>query len=155
MAANSTSVSLLPEITVLAHPAQCTSLEQVRTPYILLQYVVMLFKESYLQYLSLLTPPAPCAPVLSDVILNCTSRCAAVTWSSSGMSADVFSVSAVNAQGGQLGCSSTNGSSCVVAGLQCGQTYTFSVNATQGQCTSGVSNTLQRQTGNKLQTIYS
>ncbi|XP_051984556.1 fibronectin type III domain-containing protein 7-like [Xyrauchen texanus] len=89
---------------------------------------------------------APCVPVLNDVALNCSSRSAVVMWSSSGLSPDVFSVSAVNIQGGQLDCGPLNGHSCVVDGLQCGQMYTFSVNATQGQCTSFANNTLQRQT---------
>ncbi|XP_073727799.1 uncharacterized protein fndc7rs1 [Misgurnus anguillicaudatus] len=88
---------------------------------------------------------APCAPVLSDAVLNCSSRSANVTWSGSASSGVVFSVSAVNTQGVRLGCGPLNGQSCVVDGLQCGQTYTFGVNATQGQCTS-TSNTLQRQT---------
>ncbi|XP_065133048.2 uncharacterized protein fndc7rs1 [Paramisgurnus dabryanus] len=88
---------------------------------------------------------APCAPVLSDAVLNCSSRSALVTWSGSAVSGVVVSVSAVNAQGVRLGCGPLNGQSCVVDGLQCGQTYTFGVNASQGQCTSA-SNTLQRQT---------
>lgn len=87
-------------------------------------------------------------PVLNDVALNCSSKSAVVNWSSSGSSLDVFSVSAVSAQGERLGCGIFNNRSCVVDGLQCGQTYTFSMNATQGQCTSA-SNTLQRETGNK------
>nr|XP_055057047.1 uncharacterized protein LOC129441425 [Misgurnus anguillicaudatus] len=91
---------------------------------------------------------APCAPVLSDAVLNCSSRSANVTWSGSVLSGVVVSVSAVNTQGVQLGCGPLNGQSCVVDGLQCGQTYMFAANATQGQCTS-TSNTLQRQTGNK------
>ncbi|XP_051554352.1 fibronectin-like [Myxocyprinus asiaticus] len=89
---------------------------------------------------------APCIPVLNDVALNCSSRSAVVMWSSSGLSPDVFSVSAVNIQGGQLDCGPLNGHSCVVDGLQCGHMYTFSVNATQGLCTSSANNTLQRQT---------
>ncbi|XP_051768215.1 fibronectin isoform X5 [Ctenopharyngodon idella] len=88
---------------------------------------------------------APCVPVLNDVALNCSSKSAVVNWSSSGSSLDVFSVSAVSAQGERLGCGIFNNRSCVVDGLQCGQTYTFSMNATQGQCTSA-SNTLQRET---------
>ncbi|XP_073671225.1 uncharacterized protein [Paramisgurnus dabryanus] len=88
---------------------------------------------------------APCAPVLSDAVLNCSSRSALVTWSGSALSGVVVSVSAVNTQGVRLGCGPLNGQSCVVDGLQCGQTYTFGMNATQGQCTSA-SNTLQRQT---------
>ncbi|XP_016396758.1 fibronectin-like [Sinocyclocheilus rhinocerous] len=87
---------------------------------------------------------APCVPVLNDVALNCSSRSAVVNWS--GLSLDALSVSAVSSQGEQLGCGVFNNGSCVVDGLQCGQTYTFSVNTTQGQCTSAASNTLQRET---------
>ncbi|KTF95187.1 hypothetical protein cypCar_00023202, partial [Cyprinus carpio] len=89
---------------------------------------------------------APCVPVLNDVALNCSSRSAVVNWSSSGLSLGAFSVSAVSTQGEQLGCGVFNNGACVVDGLQCGQTYTFTVNATQGQCTSAASNTLQRET---------
>uniref|UniRef100_A0A8C1ZXL3 Fibronectin type-III domain-containing protein n=1 Tax=Cyprinus carpio TaxID=7962 RepID=A0A8C1ZXL3_CYPCA len=89
---------------------------------------------------------APCVPVLNDVALNCSSRSAVVDWSSSGLSLGAFSVSAVSTQGEQLGCGVFNNGACVVDGLQCGQTYTFTVNATQGQCTSAASNTLQRET---------
>ncbi|XP_016147370.1 uncharacterized protein [Sinocyclocheilus grahami] len=89
---------------------------------------------------------APCVPVLNDVALNCSSRSAVVKWSSSGLSLGAFSVSAVSTQGEQLGCGVFNNGECVVDGLQCGQTYTFIVNATQGQCTSAASNTLQRET---------
>ncbi|XP_016319981.1 serine-rich adhesin for platelets-like [Sinocyclocheilus anshuiensis] len=87
---------------------------------------------------------APCVPVLNDVALNCSSRSAVVNWS--GLSLDALSVSAVSSQGEQLGCGVFNNGSCVVEGLQCGQTYTFSANTTQGQCTSAASNTLQRET---------
>ncbi|XP_016419796.1 uncharacterized protein LOC107749215, partial [Sinocyclocheilus rhinocerous] len=89
---------------------------------------------------------APCVPVLNDVALNCSSRSAVVKWSSSGLSLGAFSVSAVSTQGEQLGCGVFNNGECVVDGLQCGQMYTFIVNATQGQCTSAASNTLQRET---------
>ncbi|KAK2900552.1 hypothetical protein Q8A67_008667 [Cirrhinus molitorella] len=89
---------------------------------------------------------APCVPVLNDVALNCSSMSAMVNWSSSASSLDAFSVSAVSAQGEHLGCGVFNNRFCVVEGLQCGQTYTFSVNSTQGQCISAASNTLQRET---------
>ncbi|XP_049332485.1 G surface protein, allelic form 156-like isoform X4 [Astyanax mexicanus] len=88
---------------------------------------------------------APCEPSLDGVSLDCGSGSAVVVWSGSGQ-ADLYSVSAVDGQGDQLGCNSTQTQSCSVSGLRCGRTYAFSVTALRGQCTSAASNTLHTQT---------
>ncbi|KAI4885449.1 hypothetical protein NFI96_001413 [Prochilodus magdalenae] len=92
---------------------------------------------------------APCVPTLSDVVLNCSSGSALAVWSVAGSGsggADLYSASAVDGQGGELRCNNTQTASCIVFGLQCGRTYTFSVTAARGQCTSMASNTLQTHT---------
>ncbi|XP_066512710.1 fibronectin type III domain-containing protein 7-like [Hoplias malabaricus] len=88
---------------------------------------------------------APCVPTLSGVSLDCSSGSALAVWSGSG-GPDQYYVSAVDSQGGVLSCNNTQTLSCTVWGLHCGRTYTFSVTAAQGQCTSSASNTLQSQT---------
>ncbi|XP_066508134.1 fibronectin type III domain-containing protein 7-like [Hoplias malabaricus] len=88
---------------------------------------------------------APCVPILSGVSLDCSSGSALAVWSGSG-GADQYYVSAVDSQGGVLSCNNTQTLSCTVWGLHCGRTYTFSVTAAQGQCTSSASNTLQTKT---------
>ncbi|XP_036412774.1 mucin-5AC-like [Colossoma macropomum] len=92
---------------------------------------------------------APCVPTLSDVVLDCSSGSALAVWSGAGSGsggADLYTVSAVDGQGGQLSCNNTQTPSCTVWGLQCGRTYTFRLTASRGQCTSTASNTLQTRT---------
>ncbi|XP_072525550.1 uncharacterized protein [Salminus brasiliensis] len=90
---------------------------------------------------------ASCVPTLNDITLDCGSGSALASWSGAGLSgADLYSVSAVDNQGGQLSCNDTQTLSCTVWGLRCGRMYTFSVRAARGQCTSTASNTLQTHT---------
>ncbi|KAL7851296.1 hypothetical protein AOLI_G00216520 [Acnodon oligacanthus] len=92
---------------------------------------------------------APCVPTLSDVVLDCGSGSALAVWSGAGLGSggvDLYSITALDGQGEQLGCNNTQALSCTVWGLQCGRTYTFSLTAVGTQCTSTATNTLQTRT---------
>lgn len=57
-----------------------------------------------------------------------------------------YSASAVNAQGDRRQCNTTD-TSCTMAGLQCGTTYNFSVQASDGVCNSLRNPIVQRGIG--------
>lgn len=67
--------------------------------------------------------------------LDCVSGVATVTWSSSA-GADYYTVLA-EADGHDDSCTS-NGTSCQLTGLQCGEDYTVTVLAGDGDCNSSV-----------------
>ncbi|KAI5096119.1 hypothetical protein C0J45_14549, partial [Silurus meridionalis] len=88
---------------------------------------------------------APCSPQSLNVSLSCENNTATVSWSSSNGSLGYYA-SAVNAQGDIRQCNST-GTSCSIAGLQCGIVYNFTVQATNGVCNSSRSSEVQKKSG--------
>ncbi|KAI5609206.1 hypothetical protein C0J50_6208 [Silurus asotus] len=86
---------------------------------------------------------APCTPQSLNVSLSCENNTATVSWSSSNGSLGYYA-SAVNAQGDIRQCNST-GTSCSIAGLQCGIVYNFTVQATNGVCNSSRSLEVQKK----------
>lgn len=83
----------------------------------------------------LLPPPAPCDPTNVAAALNCVSGVVTVTWAASA-GAKYFTVLA-EAQGHVDSCNS-NGTSCDLTQLQCGEDYTVTVLAGDGKCNSSV-----------------
>ncbi|KAI7794726.1 fibronectin [Triplophysa rosa] len=74
----------------------------------------------------------PCARQSVSSFLDCASNSLNVNWAQDGTSLD-YSVLARPASGAVLSCT-TGTSSCIITGLQCGQTYTTVVTATNGEC---------------------
>lgn len=90
---------------------------------------------------------APCLPNMASVQIDCLSNSAWVMWNTSaGM--DVYTAVATDIDGRRYQCNST-GSMCPVLGLQCGRNYNFSVTASNAGCSSGVSNMMQSETGER------
>ncbi|KAJ8376161.1 hypothetical protein SKAU_G00067410 [Synaphobranchus kaupii] len=81
----------------------------------------------------------PCVPVLTEVEIDCLSESSAwVVWEES-VGAEQYTVTAEDSRGSVSQCA-TNDSTCSVPDLHCGQHYTFTVAASDRQCTSGPSN---------------
>ncbi|KAK1803500.1 hypothetical protein P4O66_020926, partial [Electrophorus voltai] len=88
---------------------------------------------------------APCAPRDLAVVTDCTSVTATLSWSASEGSRS-YIATAHRSNGDALQCSvlGTAGTSCGLAGLQCGETYNFSVQASDGTCTSAAGPPVQK-----------
>ncbi|XP_058265731.1 uncharacterized protein LOC131365857 [Hemibagrus wyckioides] len=84
----------------------------------------------------------PCAPLSLNVSVSCGNSSAALSWSTSRGSVWYYAM-AVNAQGDKHQCFTTN-TSCSMAGLQCGTTYNFSVQASDAVCNSSSSSIVQK-----------
>ncbi|KAK3546853.1 hypothetical protein QTP86_003744 [Hemibagrus guttatus] len=87
---------------------------------------------------------APCVPTLTSVEMDCLSNLAWVAWNTSA-GAESYTVLAMDNYRQRFQCKS-NDSMCAVSGLQCGKNYSFSLTATNAQCRSGDSNTIQSET---------
>ncbi|KAM3619311.1 uncharacterized protein V6R79_006036 [Siganus canaliculatus] len=85
---------------------------------------------------------APCAPVIQDHSLDCTSKHSVVTWVKDENAASVM-VNATSSLGHSASCSSSTDSSCVLDGLQCGHNYTVRAVARGAQCLSKPSSSFQ------------
>ncbi len=88
---------------------------------------------------------APCVPLMLDVEMDCLSDSAWLTWDESA-GAELYISTATDSDGQKYQCNSTE-SQCTVEQLQCGRFYNFSVIASNSQCDSPMSNTLQTETG--------
>lgn len=77
--------------------------------------------------------------------MDCLSDSASVMWAGVA-GASLYCVTAEDGAGGVQHCESS-GTGCLVTGLNCGQLYTFSLTASDGQCNSSLSNTLPSETG--------
>ncbi|XP_076840783.1 uncharacterized protein fndc7b [Brachyhypopomus gauderio] len=77
----------------------------------------------------------PCPPRGLAVVINCTSVTATLSWLASAGSHS-YVATALGPGGDELHCSVTAGTSCSMAGLQCGATYNFSVLASDRTCNS-------------------
>ncbi len=80
-----------------------------------------------------------------DVEMDCLSDSAWLTWDESA-GAELYISIATDSDGQKYQCNSTE-SQCTVEQLQCGRFYNFSVIASNSQCDSPMSNTLQTETG--------
>lgn len=89
---------------------------------------------------------APCVPLSLNVSMSCGNNSATLSWSSSNGSVSYYA-SAINAQGDKSQCNTTN-TSCTIAGLQCGISYNFSVQASDAVCNSTSSPVVQKGIGN-------
>ncbi|XP_053096527.1 uncharacterized protein LOC113530559 [Pangasianodon hypophthalmus] len=87
---------------------------------------------------------APCVPILKSVEIDCLSNSAWVVWNTSA-GAESYTAVATDSDRRYYQCNSSD-SMCPVPGLQCGRNYSFSLTATNAQCSSGVSNTIQSET---------
>ncbi len=88
---------------------------------------------------------APCVPLMLDVEMDCLSDSAWLTWEESA-GAELYIATATDSGGQEYQCNSTE-RQCTVEQLQCGRFYNFSVIASNSQCDSPMSNTLQTETG--------
>ncbi|XP_039902211.1 uncharacterized protein LOC120742836 [Simochromis diagramma] len=84
---------------------------------------------------------APCAPVIQDHSLNCSSNQALVTWVKDEDAMTVM-VNATSSMGYMQSCSSSSNNSCVLD-LLCGNTYTVKAVAKGPQCQSKPSSAFQ------------
>ncbi|XP_006797927.2 uncharacterized protein LOC102776891 [Neolamprologus brichardi] len=84
---------------------------------------------------------APCAPVIQDHSLNCSSNQALVTWVKDEDAMTVM-VNATSSMGYLQSCSSSSNNSCVLD-LLCGNTYTVKAVAKGPQCLSKPSSAFQ------------
>lgn len=91
---------------------------------------------------------APCSPLMLDVEMDCLSDSAWLTWEESA-GAELYIATATDSDGFEYQCNSTEGQ-CTVEQLQCGRFYNFSVTASNSQCDSPMSSTLQTETGKRL-----
>ncbi|XP_061739473.1 uncharacterized protein LOC133540674 [Nerophis ophidion] len=76
----------------------------------------------------------PCAPSGLAVHYNCENNAAILTWPPAE-GATAYHACAKSSAGEVLSCASAN-ASCAIEGLQCGDTYNFSVQASDGYCNS-------------------
>ncbi|TRY81820.1 hypothetical protein DNTS_000526 [Danionella cerebrum] len=86
----------------------------------------------------------PCAPQNVSANVSCSSNIATVTWGSSP-GAELYSVTASSANGLSASCSSVS-TSCDLLNLTCGESYSITVKAKAGNCSSGNSSSVQMQT---------
>lgn len=87
----------------------------------------------------------PCEPSGLAVELNCETNSAILSWDASEGAAEYFGF-ALSTDGDVLYCNST-APSCAIRGLECGDTYNFSVEASDGACNSSFSAPLQAGAG--------
>ncbi|XP_026097187.1 fibronectin type III domain-containing protein 7-like [Carassius auratus] len=97
-------------------------------------------ENSLVQYVT----AAPCVPLMLDVEMDCLSDSAWLTWEESE-GVELYIATATDSDGFEYQCNSTD-TQCTVEQLQCGRFYNFSVFASNSQCDSPVSNTLQSET---------
>lgn len=87
----------------------------------------------------------PCEPSGLAVDLNCEANSAILSWDASEGAVEYFGC-AQSTDGDMLYCNSTV-PSCAIQGLECGGTYNFSVEASDGMCNSSFSAPLQAGAG--------
>lgn len=87
----------------------------------------------------------PCEPSGLSVDLDCETNTAILSWDVSEGAVEYFGC-AQSVDGDALYCDSTV-SSCVIEGLECGDIYNFSVEASDGVCNSSFSVSLQAGAG--------
>ncbi|XP_017573413.2 uncharacterized protein LOC108439482 [Pygocentrus nattereri] len=83
----------------------------------------------------------PCSPDIGSVLLNCYANSLLLDWNPSGSSVSYTAIA--RATGGQFSSCSTNFTSCELTQLMCGQTYSLTVAASDGQCSSKQSTAVQ------------
>ncbi|XP_048832460.1 uncharacterized protein LOC125708743 isoform X2 [Brienomyrus brachyistius] len=87
----------------------------------------------------------PCVPLLVGTKMDCPLDSAWVEWRNP-QEAELYVASAEDTQGQVVYCNGGNGvSGCSVPGLRCSLQYTFTVTASNQQCTSAPSNAMQMQ----------
>lgn len=79
----------------------------------------------------------PCDPASLTVTLDCNTNSASLSWDASQGAVEYFAC-AQSLDGDALYCSSTV-NSCTIEGLECGDIYNFSVEASNGACNSSFS----------------
>lgn len=87
----------------------------------------------------------PCEPLSLAVDIYCKTNSAILSWNESEGAVKYF-VFAQPMDGDMLYCDSTN-TSCIIEGLECGEMYNFSVEASNGICNSSFSAPLQAGAG--------
>ncbi|XP_055077407.1 fibronectin-like [Periophthalmus magnuspinnatus] len=83
----------------------------------------------------------PCVPDMGSVVMDCVADSFIADWMFSE-GAVKYTATALSDNGGQSTCSSNN-TNCELSGLQCGQTYSVSVQAENAVCSSASSNAVQ------------
>lgn len=112
-------------------------------------YITYVCYEVFLQCVCIIS--APCVPQSVSSFLDCMSNSLNVSWALGGTALN-YSVLAKPASGAVLSCT-TRTSSCIITGLQCGQSYTTVVTAANGECRGPESVTRSFQTGANLKAI--
>lgn len=98
------------------------------------------------------TSTAPCAPQALSVKLLCDTDSALVSWARTNL-AQSYYLTATSRDGDIQNCTSTT-ENCTLSRLHCSQSYTLSVIASDGNCTSPPSQTLTFRTSETPTTIY-
>ncbi|XP_029473493.1 fibronectin type III domain-containing protein 7-like [Rhinatrema bivittatum] len=86
----------------------------------------------------------PCVPQSLDVLLDCGTDIATLSWSAAD-GAISYTSTVTGPNGEEQGCNTTD-TTCNIAGLQCGQRYNATIIAFGDQCASGVSAAAEFQT---------
>lgn len=112
------------------------------------QYTVQLRKVFVINSHCVLFLSVPCAPGNISTDLSCSTNDLTVSWISSSAYLQ-YSVTAVPLTGNVTSViCHTDGASCVLSGLQCGQTFNVSVEVSSGSCKGPHSPPQTVQTGN-------
>ncbi|XP_012990390.2 uncharacterized protein LOC105029012 isoform X2 [Esox lucius] len=84
---------------------------------------------------SVLVKTAPCSPHLVEVEMDCLSDSAWVIWDKSA-GAEFYIATATGGQGHTSQCNATDANICAVPHLPCGERFTFTLTASDTQCSS-------------------
>lgn len=88
----------------------------------------------------------PCPPQRVAVDLQCGSRTAVLSWEERS-DVELYKASAIKTSGGEVQKCNSTGSTCQFPGLDCGETYNFTITAHSQGCSSQSSSTVFIQTG--------
>lgn len=90
----------------------------------------------------------PCDPASLTVTVDCETNSASLSWDESQGAVEYFAC-AQSLDGDALYCNSTV-NSCTIEGLECGDIYNFSVEASNGICNSSFSPPVEKGAGKYL-----
>lgn len=91
---------------------------------------------------------APCPPSQLNVSVSCANNSAMLTWNSSP-NAVSYTGKAVSTGGDTVTCDAGMNLGCRLNGLQCGEEYTFTVSASDGDCQTPDSEPVMLTTGER------
>lgn len=94
---------------------------------------------------NIISPSVPCVPVNVQGVVDCSAKTLQTSWDAAAGA--VSYISTLRGPGNVSTDCSTTDQRCVFPGLQCAQTYTFSVVSRNDRCNSSNSNIISARTG--------